>query len=500
MKTLLCLLALLVAPLAWGQNEHADPVTPDAMPETRALLKFLQSISGTYTLTGQHNFPSTHDRNSLFVGQYLGKTPVIWGSDFGFAAKGDTDSYLARPDIVQEAIRQNRKGSIVALCWHAIPPTSDEPGTFQPQPGADPNQLKSVQGKLLDSQFQEILTPGTPLYNQWCKQVDRIAGFLKQLEDAHVPVLWRPYHEMNGDWFWWGFRTQGQFTTRALYKQEFDRFVNFHHLKNLLWVWNVDRPSRPGMEYDKYFPGVQYCDIVALDAYHRDFAQSYYDTLAGLAQGKVMALAEVGNPPMPDIFQKQPRWTYYMIWAGMAEDTPRDEMERLYADPRILNLDDPGYWTAIQDYRDAAGLPPLRFQTPPPSLTGAWFLDRERSQFGSQGAGFAATRMQIVDSGAELAMKNSRATEWGTNDATPEDLSLDGSPRQSTVRNLSWVRTGWRTREGAIEIDSRGNFGGQDLAVRETWHLSEHGQVLTIERDVSSSQGLTHQRLVYLRE
>lgn len=501
MKLLLCLAALLAAPLAWGQYEHAEPVTPDAMPETRALLKFLQSISGTYTLTGQHNFPATHDRNSVFVGQYTGKTPVIWGSDWGFAGKGDTDSYLVRPEIVKEAIRQNRLGSIIALCWHAIPPTSTEPGTFQPLPGADPNQLKSVQGKLLDSQFRDILTPGTALYKHWCEQVDVIAGYLKQLQDAHVPVLWRPYHEMNGDWFWWGYRTQEPYTTRALYRQEFDRFVNVHHLKNLLWVWNVDRPSRPGMEYDKYFPGVQYCDIVALDAYNRDFGQSYYDTLVRLSQGKVMALAEVGNPPTPDVFLKQPRWTYYMIWAGFVEATSQAEFSRLYSDPRILNLDDPAYWTAIQPYRDAAGFPPLRFRTAPRSLTGAWVLDRERTVLGQMGAGYTPTRMQIQDSGRELAVRNSVATEYGITETNEVNYLLDGSADEASRRGRPWTSAGWRSRDGVIEIDTLGQFSpGEAITTRETWRLADHGETLVIERDVSSSRGIDHQHLVYLRE
>jgi mannan endo-1,4-beta-mannosidase len=48
------------------------------------------------------------------------------------------------------------------------------------------------------------LTPGAELSKRWCAQVDTTAFYLKKLQDARVPILWRPYHEMNGDWFWWG--------------------------------------------------------------------------------------------------------------------------------------------------------------------------------------------------------------------------------------------------------------------------------------------------------
>lgn len=127
------------------------PVNPNATPEAKALLDLYYRISGKYTLTGQHNYPDTKDRNSKFAAKYIGKTPVIWSTDMGFAKEGDTDSYLARPDIVKEAIRQHKKGSIITICWHAVPPTANEPVTFQPRRDRifPPDSLASVQGKML---------------------------------------------------------------------------------------------------------------------------------------------------------------------------------------------------------------------------------------------------------------------------------------------------------------------------------------------------------------
>jgi len=270
-------LALAGPPAFPAEVAPAAPVAPDASPEARAVLRMLQDLSGRAVLTGQHNFPNTQDRNSEFAARYLGRTPAIFCSDFGFAKPGDTDSYLARPDIVQTAIRAWRRGCLVDLCWHAAPPTADEPVTFRPLPGADPQQLASVQGQLTDEQFRDLLTPGTPIHRRWCAQVDAIAVFLRQLQDAHVPVLWRPYHEMNGDWFWWGGRT-GRFGTAALYRQLFERLVNVHHLNNLIWVWSMDRVHKPEQEHARYFPGINYVDVLALDVYQGDFAQSYYTT------------------------------------------------------------------------------------------------------------------------------------------------------------------------------------------------------------------------------
>ncbi len=185
-------LPLLFGQALFGADPVIKPVTPDALPEAAALLATLQEISGHYTLTGRHNPPIGGDRNSGFAAKYIGKYPAVWTCDFGFAAAGDLDSTLARPNIVKEAIRQHQMGSIISLCWHAVPPTADEPVTFRPLPGADPKMLKSVQGRLLDEQFKDVLTPGTALYNHWAAQVDVIAGFLSSCRTPMSPFSGGP--------------------------------------------------------------------------------------------------------------------------------------------------------------------------------------------------------------------------------------------------------------------------------------------------------------------
>ncbi len=506
MKPLLKAAAFAVGALIAGSPSlpaegAAKPVTPNASPEAAALLQLLYDISGKYTLTGQHNFPNTKNRNSQFAAKYIGKTPIIFGSDWGHAKAGDSDSYLARPDIVQEAIRQHQMGAIVALCWHAVPPTADEPITFRQLPGSDPKMLKSVQGKLLDDQFRDVLTPGTPLYNHWCAQVDVIAGYLKQLQDAHVPVLWRPYHEMNGDWFWWGGRT-GQYSTIALYKQLFDRLVNHHHLNNLVWVWSMDRPSTPERAHALFFPGADYVDVLALDVYGNDFAQSYYDSIAALSQGKPMALAEVGNPPKPEILRQQPRWAYYMTWASMVRNTPKADYADLMKDPQVLSLEDPAYWAAAAPYRAACGLPPLHFEPAPPDFSGTWVLNEDRSDLGRMGAGMAPARLEVAQQGTGLSVKTTRVVEYADDQVTEEKLVLDGSESKSEFMNSPRVTTAQLAEGGReIVIDSvtTFNFGGppSKMTSRDAWTLTDGGKELSIKRHVSSPRGEQNMTLVF---
>jgi mannan endo-1,4-beta-mannosidase len=346
---------------AFGAEGSVKPVTPNAAPEATELLKFIYSLSGKHTLTGQHNFPNTRDTYTQRAAQSWGKVPAIYGQDWGFAQAGNQDSYLARPDIVTGCKRQYALGAIVTICWHAAPPTADEPVTFRPRRGVPaPEKLASVQGRLTDEQFKDVLTPGTELYNRWCAQVDAVAGFLRQLQEARVPVLWRPYHEMNGDWFWWGGR-RGEYSTARLYRQLFDRYVNHHKLTNLVWVWSMDRPERVDRLFADYYPGAEYLDVASLDVYG-EFKQSYYDDLLKVAAGKPLALAEVGRAPSLEILAQQPGWTWWMTWAGMGSNRRTEgvnPMQTLVDDPRSWSLSDPGYIKAIAPLRLASDLPPV---------------------------------------------------------------------------------------------------------------------------------------------
>jgi mannan endo-1,4-beta-mannosidase len=366
MKNKPTMLMLLLSFLGGGCSS-VRPVTPNASPEAVALLKYIHGISGQHTLTGQHNYPDTKDTSTRQAAEAWGKTPAIFGQDFGFAKPGDKDAVTARPEIIAECKRQYEQGSIITLCWHAVPPTADEPVTFRPKPGAATNKLASVQGHLTDEQWNDLITPGTELYNHWCAQVDVIAGYLKQLQAAHIPVLWRPYHEMNGDWFWWGGR-RGERGTTVLYRQLFDRLVNHHQLNNLIWIWSVDRPSTPERQFVDFYPGAGYFDIAALDVYRNDFQKSYYDDLLKLAAGKPVTLAEVGPAPTLSVLEQQPKWTWWMLWAvggrGMAAAT-NGPVRALVNDSRSLSLDDPEYVKGIAPIRAASGLPPLPPATRP---------------------------------------------------------------------------------------------------------------------------------------
>ncbi|MEE9463906.1 MAG: glycosyl hydrolase [Bacteroidales bacterium] len=288
---------------SFSQEINPKPVTPGPSDEAVALLKYIYSLSGKQTLSGQHCAPLIGSTRLSVVHRRTGHYPALFGQDFGFSYPGYWDGINYRQRIVDEAIRRHNQGFIITIMWHAVPPTEDEPVSFR----------ESVQGELTDQEWQDLITQGTELNERWQSQVDVIVWFLKQLKYAKVPVLWRPYHEMNGDWFWWG-KKGGDDGYMKLWQMMFDRFVNFHGLNNLLWVYNTNEVKENVDPHETYYPGDAYVDILATDVYTEGFNQLNYDELLDLAGNKPIALGEVGATPSPEKLKEQPKWTWFMSW------------------------------------------------------------------------------------------------------------------------------------------------------------------------------------------
>jgi mannan endo-1,4-beta-mannosidase len=310
-------------------DDSVKPVTPNASPEAVQLLQYIYTISGNHTLAGQHAVPLLRSARLVEAQRAGGHFPALFGMDFGFDYPNTWDGINFRQQIVNEAIQKYHEGYIIILMWHAVRPIEDEPVKFS----------TSIQGKLTDEQWHDLITPGTEINERWKSQVDVIAWFLAQLRDAHVPVLWRPYHEMNGGWFWWG-KKPGPDGYKKLYRMLFDRLVNFHHLNNLLWVYGANEVTPNVDPYDEYYPGDDVVDILGTDIYHSGFAKEQYDQLLALAKNKPIALAEVGAVPSPEILKEQPRWTWFMYWGDPPDGGQEGQAIRaVYNCDQVITLD-----------------------------------------------------------------------------------------------------------------------------------------------------------------
>ena len=306
----------------------ATPITPNPSPEAVSLLNYLYLISGKQTLTGQHCMPLAGSTRLPGVEKLTGYYPAVFGQDFGFSAAGTWDGINFRQQIVDEAIKRHNDGFVITLMWHAVRPTEDEPVTFE----------ESIQGKLSAQEWLDLFEAGSQVNERWKSQVDVIAFFLKQLREAGVPVLWRPYHEMNGSWFWWGKKT-GEPGYRQLYRMLFERLTHFHKLNNLLWVFNANELRLNVDAYQKYYPGNDVVDILATDVYSNKFTTRDYTALLALAGEKPIALGEVGNIPTTRLLRRQPRWAWFMYWHDPSTlEREKKSVREIYGSKETLTL------------------------------------------------------------------------------------------------------------------------------------------------------------------
>jgi mannan endo-1,4-beta-mannosidase len=328
------------------------PANPRASPEARALLAHLHALRGRTTLLAQHDYLTSGTRYFDTVTALTGRPPSIFGGDFSFDYHGahpdsighcgpanltepghgitwtyapekifapespaqfqPADLHRQRLDLVARCIRLHQAGTLITLMWHGPTPAC----------GHRAGDLDLWhQGSFSEASWQELLTPGTPLHQHWQTQVDALVPCLRPLADARVPVLWRPYHEMNGGWFWWGRRTTPGYGFARLWRHLYERLTHVHGLHNLLWVWNANAPrDTPGDEagpYADYYPGGDVVDILATDIYHADYRDSHADDLRTLADGRPIALGEVGHLPPLDYLERHPDWSWIMPWGGL---------------------------------------------------------------------------------------------------------------------------------------------------------------------------------------
>lgn len=327
-KQLITALLAVVTACAYAQT----PVTPNASNEAKDLLGVIYNNSGKTTFAGQHCYPLFSDIYMERADNLTGSHPVIFGQDFGYSKANSLDGINFRQRVVDNAIKWHAKGAIITLMWHAVPPTNKE--FFTEWKGEN-----CIQSKLTDKQWNDLFTEGSEINSNWKSQVDVIAYFLKQLQYENIPVIWRPYHEMNGDWFWWGYNGKNYV---KLYQMLFDRLVNYHKINNLIWVFNANELGSPNVKgYDDFYPGDKYIDILASDFYSSNYKGKDYELLLKLGNGKPVAIGECGKMPTPELLKNQPKWSWFMCWGEFLE-TGNDWKSRkdLYDSQEVTTLEE----------------------------------------------------------------------------------------------------------------------------------------------------------------
>jgi mannan endo-1,4-beta-mannosidase len=338
---------LLVASLAWiGEASGADPapaassrdapVAPGAAPEAVALLEFLHRVSGKWILAGQQEtvdwFGADNAPEFPYVSATTGREPAVRGFDFMFTS----DSRNTHQRIAERIIAWGRRGGIATACFHWF---AGPAGVYEGRP------RQAFYTADTDFDLSLALTPGTAAHEEFVREMDVVAAELGRVRDAGVPVIWRPFHECDGGWFWWG--AKGPAVFKQAWRFMFERFTQVHGLNNLLWCYN---PTETAGAHEAWYPGDEYVDIVSLDVYPAAGTRPTYASdsarFAGLTGGrKPVALSENGAIPDPDeLFADGARWSWFCTWNGFFTTdgvvNPADFLIRVYNHPRVLTLDE----------------------------------------------------------------------------------------------------------------------------------------------------------------
>ncbi len=319
---------LLLAPATFA-FEADTPVTPGASAEARTLMSFFADVYGRKVIAGQHDgwrLTNGLSEELNYITNTTGKLPALLEFDLG-GVTGQPTQRDGSHRPMRRAVdwSQNRHGLVAACCHWRAP--MNEPAFYTKETSFD---------------ISRAVTEGTPEYAATVRDLDTIAGELEILREAHVPVLWRPLHEANGRWFWWG--AGGPEPFKKLWRMMYVNFTGKHHLDNLIWVFS------PGAETDlaAWYPGDAYVDIIGQDHYPMDgnhnSAKDIFDELSKMTRGqKLIALGENGPIPDPAQMKKSKAdWLFFTTWAGsiLFEKTTAEQLRAYYNDPYVLTLAD----------------------------------------------------------------------------------------------------------------------------------------------------------------
>lgn len=281
------------------------PCSPNASCEARNVLDYLAGLRGNGIVLGQHTQTRAQEE-LLYIRNITGKEPALCG--FELLAYSPNINYKESGKECLTEVEENkdtlnnawewadRKG-LITFTWH----------WFSPLYGAD----KAFYQEHTAFDARLALKDGTPERKAFFSDMDAMAHLLKPFKEKKVPILWRPFHESEGTWFWWGSR--GPDTARALYLDMYRHYTSVHGLNNLIWVWNSPLPEG--------YVGDSFCDVISRDVYlddntHSDYREAYNELVKITSADKIAALGESG--PVPDIeklSQTRIPWTWFMTWS-----------------------------------------------------------------------------------------------------------------------------------------------------------------------------------------
>lgn len=310
-----------------------DAVNKNIQSSAARLLEYINENRGKKIILGQHTQTMQQEELSC-IHKATGHLPALCGFEllaYSPNIRYDTsgaeclDEVNAAAGTLQKAWEWAQQGGLVTMTWH----------WFSPLGGSD----KSFFTCNTDFSAERAAEDGTPENAAFLSDMDYMAGLLRPFSDAQIPILWRPFHENEGGWFWWG--NCDKSVVQKLYRIMFERYTQHFHLDDLLWVFNSPKKE--------CYPGDDVVDILSRDLYpeahmHTAHEKELYELKQVTSADKPCALAEIGT--IPDVYaitDKHLDWSWFMTWSKRyclsEEFTYFEDLKKAYSCENAVTLE-----------------------------------------------------------------------------------------------------------------------------------------------------------------
>lgn len=351
MKKLTVAAAFLTAGLlaACGSGKQGQKSEEEAFvrtPETEKLLAGMKRTAGQGIMFGHHDdtvygigWEGEEGRSD--VQSVCGDYPAIVSFDLGELELGGPKNLdkVAFDTLRKEILKQYRRGGMVSLSWHAR----------NPKTGGDAWDVS-------DSTVVKSILPGGENHAKFAGWLGSVADFMNSLttpEGVKIPVLFRPWHEHTGSWFWWGEKLCTPDEYKTLWHMTVDS-LRTHGVDNALFAYSTGSEPQDTTQYLVRYPGDDCIDVLGFDTYcfDKDVFLDDMDRMLGIitalarTHDKVPAVTETGYEGIPDAkwwtgtllpeLEKYPTLSYVLVWRNA-----REKVTHFYAPyPGQVSADD----------------------------------------------------------------------------------------------------------------------------------------------------------------
>jgi len=325
---------------------------PNASESTKRLYKYLTDVYGKHIISGQQEYCGDHNYNLWnspdvfikdneaefdYIKEQTGKTPAIRGIDF--LAYNSTTEW--RDHAPERAIEwTNKYKGIATVTWHWSVPLekgSDDAAFY----------VKSANPVYTTFSAKNAVKEGTWEHEKVLEDIKVLAAEMQKLKEADVPILWRPLHEAEGAWFWWG--AEGPEACKALYRLLYDQLTNEYGLDNLIWIWTGS--TSPAAS--EWYPGDDVVDMIGYDKYNAadgqpnlsSIASTFYSLVQSTDGEKMVAMTENDSiPSLENLQNDKAAWLYfcpwYMNYLTSEQNNPVKNLIEIYKSDYCITLDE----------------------------------------------------------------------------------------------------------------------------------------------------------------